>query len=41
MVEKLPPYIGGGGMISEVKKDKITYAPFLKNMKLEQCQQLK
>ena len=27
-LEKLPPYIGGGGMISEVKKDKITYAPF-------------
>jgi len=26
-LEKLPPYIGGGGMISEVKKNKITYAP--------------
>ena len=26
-LEKLPPYIGGGGMISEVKKDKINYAP--------------
>ena len=26
-LEKLPPYIGGGGMMSEVKKDKITYAP--------------
>ena len=26
-LEKLPPYIGGGGMISEVKKDKISYAP--------------
>jgi len=26
-LEILPPYIGGGGMISEVKKDKITYAP--------------
>tara|TARA_Y100000590_G_scaffold268941_1_gene302009 strand:- start:1340 stop:2560 length:1221 start_codon:yes stop_codon:yes gene_type:complete len=26
-LERLPPYIGGGGMISEVKKDKITYAP--------------
>tara|TARA_Y100000590_G_scaffold48773_1_gene51652 strand:- start:2018 stop:3238 length:1221 start_codon:yes stop_codon:yes gene_type:complete len=26
-LEKLPPYIGGGGMISEVEKDKITYAP--------------
>ena len=26
-LEKLPPYIGGGGMINEVKKDKITYAP--------------
>tara|TARA_Y100000590_G_scaffold468301_1_gene650576 strand:+ start:1382 stop:2602 length:1221 start_codon:yes stop_codon:yes gene_type:complete len=26
-LEKLPPYIGGGGMISEVKKDKVTYAP--------------
>jgi len=26
-LEKLPPYIGGGGMIREVKKDKITYAP--------------
>ena len=25
-LEKLPPYIGGGGMISEVNKDKITYA---------------
>tara|TARA_B100001245_G_C22848719_1_gene407978 strand:- start:14 stop:1234 length:1221 start_codon:yes stop_codon:yes gene_type:complete len=27
-LEKLPPFIGGGGMISEVKKDKITYANF-------------
>ena len=26
-LEKLPPYIGGGGMINEVKKNKITYAP--------------
>ena len=26
-LEILPPYIGGGGMINEVKKDKITYAP--------------
>tara|TARA_B100000029_G_scaffold170411_1_gene166694 strand:- start:2334 stop:3554 length:1221 start_codon:yes stop_codon:yes gene_type:complete len=26
-LEKLPPYIGGGAMISEVKKDKIKYAP--------------
>ncbi len=26
-LEHLPPYTGGGGMISEVKKDKITYAP--------------
>ncbi len=26
-LEKLPPYIGGGGMISEVKKEKINYAP--------------
>ncbi len=26
-LESLPPYIGGGGMISEVKKDRITYAP--------------
>ena len=26
-LEKLPPYIGGGAMISEVKKDKILYAP--------------
>jgi cysteine desulfurase / selenocysteine lyase len=26
-LEKLPPYIGGGGMINEVKKDIITYAP--------------
>ena len=26
-LEKLPPYVGGGAMISEVKKDKITYAP--------------
>ena len=25
-LEKLPPYIGGGAMISEVKKNKITYA---------------
>ena len=25
-LERLPPYIGGGVMISEVKKDKITYA---------------
>ena len=26
-LEELPPYIGGGGMINEVKKDDITYAP--------------
>ena len=26
-LERLPPYIGGGGMISEVKKDKVSYAP--------------
>ena len=26
-LEQLPPYIGGGGMINEVKKDEITYAP--------------
>jgi len=26
-LETLPPYIGGGGMINEVKKNKITYAP--------------
>jgi len=26
-LEKLPPYIGGGGMIQEVKKDRISYAP--------------
>ncbi len=26
-LEKLPPYIGGGGMISEVKKDMVSYAP--------------
>ena len=26
-LEQLPPYIGGGAMISEVKKNKITYAP--------------
>tara|TARA_B110000438_G_C15807848_1_gene648260 strand:+ start:1763 stop:2983 length:1221 start_codon:yes stop_codon:yes gene_type:complete len=26
-LEKLPPYIGGGGMISEVKKNSISYAP--------------
>ncbi len=25
-LETLPPYIGGGAMISEVKKDKVTYA---------------
>ena len=25
-LENLPPYIGGGGMINEVKKNKITYA---------------
>ena len=25
-LEDLPPYIGGGGMINEVKKDKISYA---------------
>ena len=27
-LEKLPPYIGGGGMINQVSKDKITYASF-------------
>ena len=26
-LEILPPYIGGGGMINEVTKNKITYAP--------------
>ena len=26
-LDQLPPYIGGGGMINEVKKDKVTYAP--------------
>tara|TARA_B100000029_G_scaffold131731_1_gene125524 strand:- start:1988 stop:3208 length:1221 start_codon:yes stop_codon:yes gene_type:complete len=26
-LERLPPYIGGGAMISEVKKDKVLYAP--------------
>jgi len=26
-LEKLPPYIGGGGMINEVTKDNITFAP--------------
>ena len=26
-LEKLPPFIGGGGMINEVRKHKITYAP--------------
>ena len=26
-LEKLPPFIGGGGMINEVNKDTITYAP--------------
>ena len=25
-LEKLPPYIGGGGMINEVNKDNISYA---------------
>ena len=25
-LDELPPYQGGGGMISEVKKDEITYA---------------
>jgi cysteine desulfurase/selenocysteine lyase len=25
-LEKLPPFIGGGGMISEVKKDRVSYA---------------
>ena len=26
-LEKLPPYIGGGGMINEVTKDNVTFAP--------------
>ena len=26
-LEKMPPYLGGGGMINEVKKDKVTFAP--------------
>ena len=25
-VDELPPYQGGGGMISEVRKDEITFA---------------
>ena len=38
-LESLPPYIGGGGMISEVKKDKLLMLLFLKNMKQELCLQ--
>jgi len=36
-LERLPPYIGGGAMISEVKKIKLFMLSFLKNMKLELC----
>ena len=35
--DELPPYQGGGGMISEVKKDEITYADSQQNLKLAQC----
>ena len=40
-VDQLPPYQGGGGMISEVKKNEITYADSPTNLKLEQCKPLK
>ena len=35
--DQLPPYQGGGGMISEVKKNEITYADSPQNMKQEHC----
>ena len=33
-LEQLPPYQGGGGMINEVKKDRILMVNFLISMKL-------
>jgi cysteine desulfurase/selenocysteine lyase len=36
-VDDLPPYQGGGGMINEVKKEDITFAEKIQNLKLEQC----
>jgi len=36
-VDDLPPYQGGGGMINEVKKEDITFARKIQNLKLEQC----
>ena len=35
--EELPPYQGGGGMISEVMKDKVSFASHLQNLKQELC----
>ena len=35
-VDELPPYQGGGGMISEVKND-ITYAESQQNLRQEPC----
>ena len=37
MVDKLPPYQGGGGMISEVLKEKVTLLKRQQNLRLEQC----
>ncbi|GIS78143.1 MAG: hypothetical protein CM1200mP13_15020 [Candidatus Pelagibacterales bacterium] len=34
-LEELPPYQGGGGMINEVKKDRVSYGEFPKNTRLE------
>ena len=36
-VDELPPYQGGGGMISEVKKNDITYAESQQNLRQELC----
>ena len=35
-LEELPPYQGGGGMIREVKKDRISYGDLPTSMKQEQ-----
>ena len=40
-IEVLPPYQGGGGMISEVKKDKVTFTLLLPDLKQAPCKRQK
>ena len=40
-LDELPPYQGGGGMISEVLKEKVTFALHQLSLKQALCKQLK